>query len=165
MRGKHVIDKEWDLKKFITFVRETYRISWKEIYWKVWSYLYIFKCERCSEYFPIAEMGNCSFHSEKPIAKYSVNSSGKVFEFPCCKLEMNVQGMIDGSGKQNVGCKMQMHEANAGWGMNKMKEQRVMQRAHIHQLIVLENPPPIPVEELKTKQTKLDDKTPQSKES
>lgn len=47
LRAKHVIDREWDLKKFITFVRETYRISWKEIYWKVWSYLHCFNCERC----------------------------------------------------------------------------------------------------------------------
>ena len=44
IRAKHVIDRNWDLKKFITYVRETYRISWKEIYWKVWSYLYVIKC-------------------------------------------------------------------------------------------------------------------------
>ena len=42
IRAKHVIDTSWDLKKFITFIRETYRISWKEIFWKVWSYLYLF---------------------------------------------------------------------------------------------------------------------------
>ena len=47
MRAKHVIDRNWDLKKFVTFVRETYRISWKEIYWKVWSYLNLIRCERC----------------------------------------------------------------------------------------------------------------------
>lgn len=47
LRAKHTIDKEWDLKKFITYIRETYRISWKEIYWKVWSYLYLFKCRNC----------------------------------------------------------------------------------------------------------------------
>jgi len=41
MRAKHIMDKNWDLKKFVTFVRETYRISWREIYWKVWSYLYL----------------------------------------------------------------------------------------------------------------------------
>ena len=48
-RAKHGIDKEWDLKKFITYVRETYRISWKEIYWKVWSHLNYFKCSRCDD--------------------------------------------------------------------------------------------------------------------
>jgi hypothetical protein len=43
MRAKHIMDRNWDLKKFVTFVRETYRISWREIYWKVWSYLYLLK--------------------------------------------------------------------------------------------------------------------------
>lgn len=37
-----MVDKDWDLKKFITFVRETYRISWKEIYWKVWAQLKLY---------------------------------------------------------------------------------------------------------------------------
>ena len=69
IRAKHVIDKEWDLKKVITYVRETYRISWKEIYWKVWSYLYIFSCSGCGEYFHISEMGNCRYHSGKPLLK------------------------------------------------------------------------------------------------
>ena len=50
-RAKHVIDKEWDLKKFITYVRETYRISWKEIYWKVWSHLNYFKCSKCDDFY------------------------------------------------------------------------------------------------------------------
>ena len=51
IRAKHVVDKSWDLKKFVTFVRETYRISWREIYWKVWSYLYVFRCDSCREIF------------------------------------------------------------------------------------------------------------------
>lgn len=71
MRAKHVIDKEWDLKKFITYIRETYRISWKEIYWKVWSYLYLFKCDHCQEFFPLAELGNCKHHSVQPKAEIS----------------------------------------------------------------------------------------------
>ncbi len=47
LKAHHTIDKDWDLKKFITFVRETYRISWKEIYWKVWAYLHVFNCSSC----------------------------------------------------------------------------------------------------------------------
>lgn len=72
MRAKHVIDRNWDLKKFVTFVRETFRISWKEIYWKVWSYLNLIKCDRCQEYYPVAEMGNCRFHPEPPKLKLEV---------------------------------------------------------------------------------------------
>ena len=78
-------------------MRETYRISWKEIYWKVWSYLHIFKCTVCSEYYPVAEMGNCSFHDKKPQAKMSLTSGfGKVFEYPCCGLELTFQEVMEG---------------------------------------------------------------------
>merc|ERR1711957_1123925 len=73
MRAKHVIDKNWDLKKFVTFVRETYRISWKEIYWKLWSYLHIFKCDRCSLFYHVAELGNCHMHNKEPKVKMSLH--------------------------------------------------------------------------------------------
>lgn len=39
------------MKKFITYVRETYRISWKEIYWKVWSHLNYFRCSKCDVFY------------------------------------------------------------------------------------------------------------------
>lgn len=85
MKAKHLIDKEWDLKKFITYVRETYRISWKEIYWKVWSFLYIFKCGTCMEYYNISELGNCKYHTAD-LKQSSDSLSGKSkFEYACCK--------------------------------------------------------------------------------
>ena len=76
MRAKHVIDKNWDLKKFVTFVRETYRISWKEIYWKVWSYLHLMKCEFSNEYYPIAEMGQSRYHKQAAKIKMSATPLG-----------------------------------------------------------------------------------------
>lgn len=84
MRAKHVIDKDWDLKKFITYIRETYRISWKEIYWKVWSHLHIFKCNRCLEFYPLSEMGNCRFHSSKPKKETSLLNEGASYKYECC---------------------------------------------------------------------------------
>lgn len=59
MLANHVQDKEWDLKKFVTFIRETYRISWKEIYWKVWAHLNMMSCGRCGDYFALPELYNC----------------------------------------------------------------------------------------------------------
>jgi len=85
MRAKHVIDRNWDLKKFVTFVRETYRISWKEIYWKVWSYLHLIKCDRCQEFYPIAEMGVCKQHKTSPKVKMNLTGPfGSSYEYPCC---------------------------------------------------------------------------------
>jgi hypothetical protein len=85
MRAKHVIDRNWDLKKFVTFVRETYRISWKEIYWKVWSYLTLVKCDRCQDFYPIAEMGSCKSHKQSPKVKMNIYGPfGSSYEYPCC---------------------------------------------------------------------------------
>lgn len=103
MRAKHVIDKNWDLKKFVTFVRETYRISWKEIYWKVWSYLHLIKCERCMEFYPIAEMGFCRFHKAPPKIKMSANPFGSQYEYSCCDETVSVYQVLNGQ-KGDHGC-------------------------------------------------------------
>jgi hypothetical protein len=96
MKSKHLIDKDWDLKKFITYVRETYRISWKEIYWKVWSFLYIFKCNCCMEYFNVSEMGNCKYHTSKAKVSSSTSSFEKQkFEYSCCKQTVDILDLIN----------------------------------------------------------------------
>jgi uncharacterized CHY-type Zn-finger protein len=66
LRANHLLERDWEIKKFINFVRETYRISWREIFWKVWSYLVSFKCRTCNRYFTIGELNQCARHSEKP---------------------------------------------------------------------------------------------------
>lgn len=97
MRAKHVIDRNWDLKKFVTFVRETYRISWKEIYWKVWSYLSLLKCDRCQEFYPIAEMGNCRYHKEPPKVKMNLlGPFGSQYEYGCCSKNVDIYSVLNG---------------------------------------------------------------------
>jgi hypothetical protein len=141
IRAKHVIDRSWDLKKFVTFVRETYRISWKEIYWKVWSYLYIFKCERCQEYYPIAEMGNCRFHKTQCKVKASLHGPlGSTYEFECCNQTVDVYEVLNGKRGSTSGCVQQMHEAESCYQVDAKKEKKVVGRIISHQLIILENP-------------------------
>ena len=95
IRQKHVIDKSWDLKKFVTHVRETYRISWREIYWKVWSFLYVFRCERCSVFHHISELGNCRVHKQPPKVKMSLQGPmGSNYQFGCCDKEVNVTAIL-----------------------------------------------------------------------
>lgn len=141
IRAKHVIDRSWDLKKFVTFVRETYRISWKEIYWKVWSYLYIFKCERCQEFYPIAEMGNCRFHKQQCKVKASLHGPlGSTYEFECCSQTVDVYEVLNGKRGSTGGCVQQMHEAESCYQVDAKKEKKVAGRIISHQLIILENP-------------------------
>lgn len=133
-----MIDRNWDLKKFVTFVRETYRISWKEIYWKVWSYLYLIRCDRCQDYYPVAEMGNCRYHPEPPKAKAAGSSAG-TYEYKCCNEVVEIYDVLNGK-KGEHGCQTQLHGTSYIYALPKHKEQKIIDRTIAHQLIILENP-------------------------
>ena len=38
----HQIDERFNPAKFITFIKRAYRVTWREIYWKVWSFINVF---------------------------------------------------------------------------------------------------------------------------
>ena len=56
----HQSDTSWNFIIFIQFLKKKYRISWRAVYWKVWSYIHLFKCERCTSYFHIHDIGQCA---------------------------------------------------------------------------------------------------------
>jgi hypothetical protein len=45
--NRHESDASWDLSNFIAFIRETYRIAWRDIFWKFWAHKYLFSCDTC----------------------------------------------------------------------------------------------------------------------
>lgn len=133
-----MVDRTWDLKKFVTFVRETYRISWREIYWKVWSYLFIFKCDRCNIFYHISEMGNCQVHKQKPKVKMSLNGPlGSNYQYSCCEKETNVINILNNSDHES-GCETQVHEVSQTFNLDSSKEKKITDRIIAHQLIILE---------------------------
>lgn len=73
LRATHLLEKTWETKKFINFVRETYRISWREIFWKVWGYVNGFKCKVCDNFFLMAHHDHCTYHPMKPLYDKSPN--------------------------------------------------------------------------------------------
>lgn len=122
----------------MTFVRETYRISWREIYWKVWSYLYIFKCDRCNVFYHISEMGNCHVHKQKPKVKMSLNGPlGSNYQYACCEQECNVVSILNQSDHES-GCETQVHEVSQTYNLDPGKEKKITDRIIAHQLIILE---------------------------
>eukprot|EP00347_Sterkiella_histriomuscorum_P020422 403337867 len=148
-RAKHVINKEWDLKKFITYVRETYRISWKEIYWKVWSYLHIFKCNKCQEFYSVAEMGNCKYHEKSVKVQHQYTApGGSLYNYECCGKSYHIQQLLELEGRGLNGCKMQMHEPQINATMNTEKERKTLDRLVSHQLIILEYPSSVLIEDI-----------------
>jgi len=140
IRAKHVVDKSWDLKKFVTFVRETYRISWREIYWKVWSYLYVFKCDRCDMFFHVSELGNCKMHKQPAKVKMSrTGPLGSNYAYSCCEKEVNVMTIINEVNEDKNGCESMVHELTETYQLDNGKEKKIMDRIIAHQLIILEH--------------------------
>ena len=135
-----MVDRAWDLKKFVTFVRETYRISWREIYWKVWSYLQVFKCDRCNCYYHISEMGNCHVHKQPPKVKMSLTGPlGSNYSYACCDKEVNVTSILNQNTEVQNGCEVQVHEITETYQLDHEKEKKITDRIIAHQLIILEN--------------------------
>ena len=64
--SKHLKDRYWSLNKFINYLHGTWKMSWRDIYWKIWSYTIGFECEKCGKYFTAAEGKMCAYHPLQP---------------------------------------------------------------------------------------------------
>ena len=45
---RHQADRSFNFKDFLIYFRYTYQVSWRHLFWKVWSYMHLLKCEACS---------------------------------------------------------------------------------------------------------------------
>ncbi len=55
-------------------------VSWRDIYWDIWSVVHVLYCGHCMRYFPAQELAMCCYHPEPPIFL-----AGKsVGRYPCC---------------------------------------------------------------------------------
>lgn len=45
--AKHVVDRSWEINKFVSFIREKYHLSWRRIYWKIWAHTVTMECSVC----------------------------------------------------------------------------------------------------------------------
>jgi hypothetical protein len=101
------------LKKFISFIREQYRIAWRDIYWKCWAHKHLFSCNTCGQTYHAHELESCevtpemhkndqssgsgkdsSVHAIKPIHQLNVGE--------CCLHEISVMHGIADSDVNHV---------------------------------------------------------------
>ena len=75
----HIADRNWDLSKFVHFLR-TKNLSFREIYWKIWTYTLTLRCGICDKYFNGAQIAHCNYHPQKP--KFISGSNKGIY--PCC---------------------------------------------------------------------------------
>lgn len=83
LRCYHIADWEFDTNKFVRFVKEKYRVSWRELYWKIWAFNYAFKCNKCNEYFALPHYCFCN----TPEVKRTNNFAQSGFEGSSTKSE------------------------------------------------------------------------------
>ena len=74
LRWFHIADIEFDVNKFVRFVKEKYRVSWRELYWKIWSYNYTLKWIKWYEYFSLPKYWFCN--ASKVVKSWGITQSG-----------------------------------------------------------------------------------------
>ncbi len=105
--AEHVADRSWDINKFIHYLRQQGSLSWKEIYYKIWAHLVTLHCGECDQNFVGAEIGHCSYHSQK--ARFGGSSnSGK---YPCC----GAPAIRFDTALRNDGCTARDHKLSFSW--------------------------------------------------
>eukprot|EP01064_Diplonema_japonicum_P010278 TRINITY_DN17580_c0_g1_i1.p1 TRINITY_DN17580_c0_g1~~TRINITY_DN17580_c0_g1_i1.p1 ORF type:complete len:647 (+),score=125.47 TRINITY_DN17580_c0_g1_i1:44-1942(+) len=99
--SQHIVDHKWDVTLFLV-VQRTKRLSWKEIFWRIWSLIYDDTCKVCGRHFCVAEIGHCSYHLSLPT--FEVGSHVGVF--PCCNTEVK---RFEGGTVRQSGCCTRYH--------------------------------------------------------
>ena len=99
--SEHIVDVNWDISLYVVNLR-TQRLSWKEIFWRLWAIINDDVCKVCGRHFVIAEIGHCCYHESLP--RFEAGSSVGIF--PCCSVE--VQRFEGGTVRQS-GCCARSH--------------------------------------------------------
>lgn len=78
--AEHVADRYWDTRKFLVYLRQSCGLTYKEIYYKIWSHLITLHCGECDQNFVGAEIAQCAYHSQK--ARFGSGSNNGAYL--CC---------------------------------------------------------------------------------
>ena len=53
------MDEAFNPKAFVFYLKNKVKLTWREIYWKVWAYKYLFKCSECDSYYHAGDLYKC----------------------------------------------------------------------------------------------------------
>lgn len=81
--ANHVFDRSFEIKKFISYLKNTIKMSWKQIYWKVYSHTLDFECKTCGNRFTGPYSTHWYYHPGKPVFSFGSNKG----TFACCNKE------------------------------------------------------------------------------
>ena len=69
----HVVDRSFDLNKFIVHLKKQRNMTWKQIFYKVLAFTKLFECASCGQVVNGPYLNHCSFHPAKPIFSFGSN--------------------------------------------------------------------------------------------
>lgn len=81
--AKHMLDRSFDMKKFISFLKNNMKYSWKQIYWKVFSHTLDFEWKTWGGLFNGAYAMHWYYHPSKALFSFGSNKG----TYTWCKQE------------------------------------------------------------------------------
>lgn len=123
--AEHVADRSWDTRKFLGYLKQSCGLTWREIYYKIWSHLVTLHCGECDQNFVGAEIGHCAHHSQK--ARFGSGSNNGAYL--CC----GAPAIRFDTALRTDGCTARDHTLAASWktAENVQLYKELMKRYHI----------------------------------
>lgn len=78
--AEHVADRAFSLRDEISALRVA-RLGWREIFWRLFASLHVFRCARCGQGFVATEWAQCPTHASNPVWMRDDDNMGT---YPCC---------------------------------------------------------------------------------
>jgi hypothetical protein len=105
LQSNHIIDKSWELNKFVMSLRAA-KIPWKDIFWKFFACMLEFKCSTCGDRFTGNKMNQCNYHPEPPLFLTGQNQG----YYTCCNHAAERFKTEQTFGKEkDPGCTLKKH--------------------------------------------------------
>lgn len=99
--ANHMFDRSFDIKKFVNYLKNTMKFSWKQVYWKIFAHTVDFECKTWGQRFNGAYAKHWYFHPGKPLFNFGSNKG----TYNCCKQET----LRFDTSIRNDGCLTQDH--------------------------------------------------------
>jgi hypothetical protein len=100
-------DPAWDVNDYLVGLRMQ-GLSWRQIYWRIWSLVNGLYCVRCKQTFQCVNFSKCAYH---PCSAVYDSLSGPTGMYPCCQTKTLRFDSLKLSGE---GCSFQDHEVLCG---------------------------------------------------
>lgn len=72
VKASHVADRNFELNKFVISLRAK-KVSWKDLFWKLFACVLDFKCVTCNERFTGNRINHCNYHPKQQFYTYGTN--------------------------------------------------------------------------------------------